>query len=339
MQRSARISVVVPAYNHAKFVGEAIDSALTQTLADLEVIVVDDGSTDATLAIAQQRAEADTRVRVISQRNGGSHAAINRGIAEAAAPWIAILNSDDRFHPERLATMLAACGERFDFAVTDARVIDADGVPIENPAHWWLAANRSVREYARTHGALDGLMFGNYTVSTSNFVIRRGLFDTIGSFRPLRHVLDWEFALRAATHAPDRFIYLQDQPLFDYRIHGGNAILASLARGAAEMDWMQRELLGRLGVPPGLRRAMVRTQRDLRRHAAARMERIARDNERIAIVNGRVAMENERIAHEREADRLQLERELNALRDEVDWIRSTRAWRVLRRLGLMKKKD
>lgn len=317
--------MVVPAYNHERFVGEAIDSALAQTIADVEIVVVDDGSSDGTAEVALGRAAADPRVRVVRQPNGGSHAAMNRGIAESRAPWVAILNSDDRHHPDRLATMLEACGERFDFAVSDARIIDSEGRPIDDPGHWWIASNRSVRDYARAHGPIDGLMFGNYTVSTSNFLMRRAVFDAVGPFRPLRHVVDWEFALRAALHAPERFLYLQDRALFDYRIHGGNAILSGLARGAAEMDRMQRVILARLGVPPGLRRAMARTQRDMRRHAASRMERTALDIQRIAL--------------EREADRAQLERELNTLRAEQGWIRSTRAWRLLRRLGLTKKND
>jgi glycosyltransferase involved in cell wall biosynthesis len=97
----ARIAVVIPAYNHGRFVGEAVRSVLVQTIDDLELIVVDDGSTDDTLAVVE--AIRDPRLRIITQRNGGTHAAINTGLRAVAAPLIAILNSDDAYEPERLA--------------------------------------------------------------------------------------------------------------------------------------------------------------------------------------------------------------------------------------------
>lgn len=331
MQPAPLVSVVIPAYQHEGFVGEAIASVQAQTLRELELIVIDDGSRDATAAIAESFAAADARIRVLRQANAGSHAAINRGMALARAPWIAILNSDDRHHPQRLEQMLAAAGDDHDFAVSDARLIDADGAPITDPGHWWLKANRAVREYARAHGALDGLLYGNYTVSTSNFLVRRSLAQAIGPVRPRRHVLDWDYALRAALHAPERFLYLQDQVLFDYRIHGGNAILAGMARGAAEMGWMHRSLMPRLGVPAGLTSALFRAQRDLRRHArangaalrAAELRALAGEIDQLRAACATA----ERIAHEREADRRALEAELAAMRASL-------AWRVLRRLGL-----
>lgn len=331
MQTSPLVSVVVPAYNHERYVGEAIASVQAQTLHDLELIVIDDGSRDATADVAERMAAGDARIRVLRQANGGSHAAINRGLSLAGAPWIAILNSDDRHHPDRLRQMIEAAGDGHDFVVSDARLIDAEGEPVTDPAHWWLKANREVREYARAHGPIDGLLYGNYTVSTSNFLIRRTLARSIGPFRPRRHVLDWDYALRAALHAPQRFLYLQDRELFDYRIHGRNAILADMARGAAEMGHMHRTLLPRLGMPPGLVLALFRAQRDLRRHARVNgaalrgvgLESLAAEIERL---RGDCAR-TERIAYEREADRRVLEAELTR-------IRSSPAWRLLRRLGL-----
>jgi hypothetical protein len=275
---------------------------------------------------------------VLRQPNGGSHAAINRGMALSRAPWIAILNSDDRHHPERLARMLEAAGEEHDFAVSDARLIDADGAPVTDPSHWWLKANREAREYARTHGPIDGLLHGNYTVSTSNFLIRRSLAQAIGPMRPRRHILDWDYALRAALHAPQRFLSLPDRVLFDYRIHGRNAILADMARGAAEIGHMHRQLMPRLGVPPGLVGALFRAQRDLRRHARANGAALRAAE--VSSLTGALASlgeeaqrlrtacaQAERIAHEREADRRALEAELAQMRSSL-------AWRVLRRLGL-----
>jgi len=93
--------------------GRAIASAQKQTLDDIEILVIDDKSTDDTLAIAHRIAESDPRIRVLPQaQNGGPSAARNRGLKEARGKWIAVLDDDDRFHPERLQTLLAEAEAR-----------------------------------------------------------------------------------------------------------------------------------------------------------------------------------------------------------------------------------
>lgn len=101
-----RISVVVPAYNVARYVGEALQSLCAQTMQDFEAIVVDDGSTDAT-ADAITPFLSDPRFRLIRQSNGGLAAARNTGIASARAAYISLLDSDDRYRPAYLERMLA----------------------------------------------------------------------------------------------------------------------------------------------------------------------------------------------------------------------------------------
>src|SRR5262249_15626438 len=89
-------SVILPAYNHAAYIEEAVRSVLAQTWPDVELIVVDDGSTDGTLERARElAAQYPQRMRVIAQANQGAHVAINRGLAEARGDYLAILNSDD----------------------------------------------------------------------------------------------------------------------------------------------------------------------------------------------------------------------------------------------------
>ena len=101
-----RVSVVIPSYNHAAFVAEAVRSVLAQTLADLELVVVDDGSTDDSLAVL--RGLADPRLQVHRQVNQGAHAAINVGLARARGDVLAVLNSDDAYQSRRLARAVAA---------------------------------------------------------------------------------------------------------------------------------------------------------------------------------------------------------------------------------------
>ncbi|NMW30596.1 glycosyltransferase family 2 protein [Altererythrobacter sp. RZ02] len=95
-----KISVVMPVYNVEQYIAEAIDSVLAQSLTDFELIIVDDGGNDRSMQIA--RSYEDPRIRIVSQPNRGLPGARNTGIAEARAPFIALLDSDDRYHPEKL---------------------------------------------------------------------------------------------------------------------------------------------------------------------------------------------------------------------------------------------
>jgi glycosyltransferase involved in cell wall biosynthesis len=105
------ISVVMPAYNCERFIGEAIESILTQTLKELELIVVDDGSTDGTRARIVGYARRDSRLRMLATGHGGPSQALNLGIEHARYPWLAVMHADDVSLPNRLATQLKAARE------------------------------------------------------------------------------------------------------------------------------------------------------------------------------------------------------------------------------------
>jgi len=95
-----RVSVIIPAYNAVAHLRRAVESALGQTMSDLEIIIVDDASTDATLEIAGRIAAQDSRVRVLhNERNSGPSVSRNRAIAAARGEWIAILDADDSWFP------------------------------------------------------------------------------------------------------------------------------------------------------------------------------------------------------------------------------------------------
>jgi glycosyltransferase involved in cell wall biosynthesis len=114
---------VVPTYQRASLVCEAVDSALSQTLADLEVVVVDDGSTDGTPAVLAARYGADPRVRVVVKANGGTASARNAGVRAARGRTVALLDSDDLLLPHHAATLTAALegDPAADLAIGDAR--------------------------------------------------------------------------------------------------------------------------------------------------------------------------------------------------------------------------
>lgn len=105
---SPEVSVIMPARNRADTIGEAMTSILGQTFANWELLVVDDGSTDETAAMAERSASADPRVTVIRVNAGGGPRAMNIGVSRARSRWIARLDADDVAVPERLAIQLAA---------------------------------------------------------------------------------------------------------------------------------------------------------------------------------------------------------------------------------------
>ena len=120
----AQISVVITAYNEQDFVGIALRSALRQTRGDLEIIVVDDGSTDRTAEVVNSF--DDERIRLIRQENQGLSAARNTGIAAACCELVAFLDSDDLWTPEFCELMAAALQERpsAGFSYSDAWWLD-----------------------------------------------------------------------------------------------------------------------------------------------------------------------------------------------------------------------
>ena len=107
-----RVSVIVAAYNVAQQIRRALDSVAQQTFTDWEIVVVDDASTDGTPFVVNALAEVDARIRLVCQTwNQGPAAARNRGIAEARGEWIAVLDADDAWRPERLERLLAIADE------------------------------------------------------------------------------------------------------------------------------------------------------------------------------------------------------------------------------------
>jgi glycosyltransferase involved in cell wall biosynthesis len=232
-------AVVVPSYNHETFVGEAIQSALDQTRAPDEVIVVDDGSTDDSRVILESvRAPA---FRVFLQPNLGAHAALNRGIAESKADLIFILNSDDSFAPERVdhfARLFEADAE-LALAGSWLEVVDGSGrrLAVKEAWHnlepWPLGPPEQT--FQGTEDPRANLLQTNYLSTTSNFVVRRSVWERHGPFRPLRYAHDWDFALRVARTEKMRIV---PSALLRYRVHDRNTIRENRTAMEFEILWV-----------------------------------------------------------------------------------------------------
>src|ERR1700738_1139741 len=101
-QAEVDVSVVLPVYNHERFVTAAIESVLAQSVQPREIICIDDGSSDGSAQAVQDIASRTSRVRCWTRANQGAHRTINEGVRAATSGYVAILNSDDIFHPRRL---------------------------------------------------------------------------------------------------------------------------------------------------------------------------------------------------------------------------------------------
>lgn len=133
------VSVVIAAYNVQDCIGRAVESVLAQELQEFEILIVDDGSRDATLAVARRLASGDGRIRVFSLgSNQGPSAARNRGIAEARGEWVSILDADDVFEPARLRQLMdLAQRHQADLVGDDLVLYDAGADQRLRPAFGW----------------------------------------------------------------------------------------------------------------------------------------------------------------------------------------------------------
>jgi glycosyltransferase involved in cell wall biosynthesis/GT2 family glycosyltransferase len=232
------ISVVIPLYNHAPWIASAIRSVFAQTLLPREIIVIDDGSTDGGLLtlnafLAETPAPEGVEITLIQRENRGAHATLNEGIERSSGEYVAILNSDDEFTPERLETCRAAAlAAKARFVITYVEPIGPDGrsVAPDHPWRRWYAQGRlSELDVLPTLGFT--LLFGNVAVTTGNFFIRRDLAREAGPFRPYRFAHDLDFLLRAvALEEP----YILREALYRYRLHGSNTINAEQSLVDAE---------------------------------------------------------------------------------------------------------
>jgi glycosyltransferase involved in cell wall biosynthesis len=193
-----QVSVIIPTYNRAWVIKEAIDSVLAQDYAEFELIVVDDGSTDQTSDVLDTFGNV---IKVFSQKNKGVSAARNRGIAEASGNFIAFLDSDDLWHPQKLSSQIDFFNQ-----TPDALICQTEEVWIRNG----LRVNPKKR-----HKKPSGMIFKPSLklclVSPSAVMIRRRLFDRVGGFdETLPACEDYDLWLRISCRFP---IHLIDTPL------------------------------------------------------------------------------------------------------------------------------
>jgi glycosyltransferase involved in cell wall biosynthesis len=193
-----RVSVVMPAYNASRCITRAIDSVLAQSrYIGIEIIVVDDGSTDNTAQVVKNY---DPKVRYIYQLNAGVSAARNTGIAAAKGQWIAFLDADDEWLPEKLQRQMELISRNPDLRWCGANYYRDSGTRRE-PMYSVKAISGALagRDYVENYFRLAGKM--RFGIETQTAVVRRDVFDELGGFEPGRDIgedLDmwWRIAYR-----------------------------------------------------------------------------------------------------------------------------------------------
>jgi glycosyltransferase involved in cell wall biosynthesis len=220
-----KISVIIPAYNHESYILDAVRSVLQQTFTNLELIIIDDGSTDGTLSRIQS--VQDGRIRVFHQDNQGAAKTINRGIGLARGKYLSILNSDDLYTPDRLKTLATFLDEHADVALASSLIqpVDSSGKPVlpySRHAYWLEWYDNAIRQFHQDRSPVTSLLKYNFFVSTSNIFVRSTIFKHERMFHEnLSYCHDYEFLLRVLSR---HSFHLCEERLLMYRLHETNTI-------------------------------------------------------------------------------------------------------------------
>jgi len=213
MRPEEKVSVIIPAHNYGRFIGAAIESVVSQTRAPLEVLVVDDGSTDDT----EEKVRAFSEVKYFRKERGGVSSARNLGVSNSRGEYIAFVDADDTWVSTKLEKQLdkfrqdteiglVHCGvRRIDTATGEINWFEMSG------AEGWVIDDLVLYQGPQIMGP------------GSTIVVRRDVFEDVGGYdQNLTHGEDWEFCVRVAKKYKIGFV---EEALVNYRGHGANAHL------------------------------------------------------------------------------------------------------------------
>ncbi len=215
-----KVAVVIAAYNEEKYIQSSVNSALGQTYGNLEIIVVNDGSTDSTLALLQP---FEGRIKILNQENSGPAASRNAGMDATDADYLAILDADDLWFPEKIAKQMQIMLSYPDvvFVGSSPWRIDADGNRLYDAPDRPFCADKPVnlRNALLSLGNLRGL-------GPSGCLIRRSAFIEAGKFRDI-FAEDYELWIRLSELGN---FFLMSEPLYYYRVRPSSLTTSDTTR-------------------------------------------------------------------------------------------------------------
>jgi glycosyltransferase involved in cell wall biosynthesis len=204
------VSVIIPNYNYSQYVGEAVESVLSQTYANVEISVVDDGSKDNSLEILQTFRD---KIKIVKQQNAGVSVARNNGVANSNGEFIAFLDADDVWLPEKIEKQIALFLNDKDLGLVHVAVQDIDAAGKNLETHFNGLSGDVSQELLLFKGAV--ILGGG-----SGIMISRKVFEEVGGFDlRLSTSADWDIFYQISSRYKVGFI---SEILLKYRIHGSN---------------------------------------------------------------------------------------------------------------------
>jgi glycosyltransferase involved in cell wall biosynthesis len=219
--RTPVVTVLIRVYNGERYLGEAIESVLRQHFSDLELLVIEDGSTDST-AVILEGYTGDRRLRIIRQPNRGLSYSARRGVEEARGAYIAILDADDRSHPDRMEKQVAFLSGHPDHVLVGSalQIIDEAGRPT------------GYRRYPLEDAAIRKATMLYNPFGHSSICFRRADALACGNYTTeFQGAEDFDFNVRLRTRGKGANL---PEALTDYRIHGGSFKAERLRRQLAD---------------------------------------------------------------------------------------------------------
>lgn len=241
-ERPPKVSVILPSYNHAPYVLEAVESVLSQSFEDLELIVIDDGSTDG--SAAKLRSVADPRFYLeVLKTNHGYSSVLNASIARARGELVALFCSDDAFLPGKLQRQVTFLDDNPHVAAVFGKpmFVDAEGRPCPPRSHPFDGA--FIDDLPDRLAWLRFFFLHGNALCHPTALVRRAVFDQVGEYDPLLVQLqDYDFWVRLSSRHELRVL---DEPLISYRVREGQNVSWPTAETARRTAWETRRVLRR----------------------------------------------------------------------------------------------
>jgi glycosyltransferase involved in cell wall biosynthesis len=225
------VSVVMNAYNHEKYISEAIESILNQSFNDFELIIIDDFSIDSTAQLIRNYQLKDSRIRAFyHEKNMGIAKTMNQCISEAKGKFIAFISSDDVWSTSKLEKQLKILKENQNLLVwSEGEIIDAKSIPTGNYfTKMHLASQRKKSGNILAELIEDNFIFGQSLIMKTEYAKQVKYNDQ------LKYLNDYKFMVDLASQ--HEFFYISE-PLAKYRVHGKNSIFRD------EKDWLKDRII------------------------------------------------------------------------------------------------
>ncbi|SHO42680.1 Glycosyl transferase [Nitrosotalea sinensis] len=233
-----KVSVIIPVYNAEQYIREAVKSVLEQTYTDIEVIAVNDGSTDKSLEILR---EYENKIKVISKPNGGTASALNTGIKMMTGEWFKWLGADDILYPtavEELVSIAAKIQDKNTIIYSDYDIIDGTGLVIRQ----FIEPNyNNTNQFERNTILLD-----HFFANAGTILIHKSIFDRFGLYdETIGFQEDYELWLRLCLQH-DCKLYLVSKILMGYRVHQNQLTVRNQNKNLANAKKIRQLVLQRL---------------------------------------------------------------------------------------------